>query len=96
MKLFTLKSAYFVVTTFITLSIIAGGLTIVIMNNEPSNVIWAQQLVGMIVTLWVPSPAENLKQIIYETNSEQSVAAGKTNEIQKIVIHSDIEKGNDR
>ena len=71
MRWFTLKGAYFAVTTLITMSIIAGGLAIIIMNEDTPNVIWAQQLIGMVVASWVPSPAENLKDILADSAKEE-------------------------
>lgn len=85
-----LKGAYFVVTTAITLLVIGGGLSIVILNNDAQNVAWAQQLIGMIVTLWVPSPAENLKDAISSTPSVQVTTPTTTDATaQKIIIHDD-------
>jgi len=95
MHLCSLKSAYFAVTTVLTLSIIGGGVAIIIMDRNENNVLWAQQLIGMIVTLWVPSPAENLREILAE-NVNRHLAretirrenSGAHNNIPNIVIHT--------
>lgn len=95
MHLCSLKSAYFAVTTVLTLSILGGGIAIVMMDENENNVLWAQQLIGMIVTLWVPSPAENLREILAE-NVNRHIAretvrreiSGQQNNIPNIVIHT--------
>lgn len=93
----SLKSAYFAVTTVLTLSIIGGGLTVIIMNTDEKNVAWAQQLIGMIVTLWVPSPAENLREILaeninrrrsYDTMTRNDPHAIPATNVPNIVIHT--------
>jgi len=91
----SLKTAYFAVTTLITLSIIGGGIAVIILNENEQNVAWAQQLIGMIVTLWVPSPAENLREILAENINRRHLRDTiidnnheQQNNIPNIVIHT--------
>jgi hypothetical protein len=93
MHLCSLKSAYFAVTTALTLSIIGGGIAIIILDRNSNNVIWAQQLIGMIVTLWVPSPAENLREILAENinrhHSHDHLEHNIPNDnVQNVIIHT--------
>lgn len=95
MHSWSLKSAYFAVTTLMTLSVIGGGIAIIIMNQNEQNVAWAQQLIGMIITLWVPSPAENLREILAENINRRRLHETiidnnqqPQNNVPNIVIHT--------
>lgn len=64
MNCFNLKIVYFAISGVITSIVLIGGFTIIIKNSNQSNYDWAQNLIAMCVTLWMPSPADSIKEII--------------------------------
>lgn len=64
MQCFTLKMAYFAISGVITTLVLVGGFVIIIKDSNQSNYDWAQNLIAMCVTLWMPSPADSIKEII--------------------------------
>lgn len=70
MKCFSIKRAYFIIASMLTMTMLVGGFVLIIMNEDKENVQWARELIGMVITLWVPSPAENLKDMLKERRED--------------------------
>jgi hypothetical protein len=56
--------AYFAISGIISTIVLVGGFVIIIKDSNQSNYDWAQNLIAMCVTLWMPSPADSIKEII--------------------------------
>lgn len=72
MPCFSLKRAYFIVSSVISGIVLVGGFTLIItMRNtkdDNGNFEWARNLIAMVFTLWMPSPGESLKEIVESRN----------------------------
>lgn len=72
MRCFSLKRAYFVVSSVISGLVLIGGFTLLITTkndkDDNGNFEWARNLIAMIVTLWMPSPGESLKEMVESRN----------------------------
>lgn len=68
MRLLTIQSGYFLMSAVMTLAVLGGGFALIILDKNPSNTSWARELIGMVITLWVPSPVENLREAIKQAH----------------------------
>jgi len=92
MRLLTIQSGYFLMSAIMTLVVLGGGFTLIILDKNPANVSWARELIGMIITLWVPSPVENLREAIKQAHEHDKLTKSKNNIISTNVDTHDIEK----
>lgn len=67
---FSIKRAYFIVTTIITSVILTGGYIIIIKNQNQESVSWAEQLICLCIALWIPSPVDYLKETMSKSRTE--------------------------
>lgn len=57
-----IKKAYLIASTVLTVSVIAGGFTVIFINNNPTSVSWAQELIYISLALWMPSPLNSVRK----------------------------------
>lgn len=77
MKCFSIKRAYFVVATVFTLCILIGSYAVVFKGTTNSD--WARELIYMCLALWIPSPAEHLKDMLEKRRQQTQLALEKNN-----------------
>lgn len=76
MKCFSVKRAYFVVASIISIVIVIGGFSVIYTCNNDRAGDWATNLISLCLGLWFPSPGENLKEILENRRAIQSGMGG--------------------
>jgi len=79
MKCFSLKLAYFIISSCVTAIIIIGGFTVIfVKKDDDGGYNWARELISMSLTLWMPSPAEYFKDIVMMKNHNEQRQLDRT------------------